>query len=281
MRRPLALVALAAAQALCGAQEAGTIEAADPSALRSLQSRIVGGTVATPGRYLWTVSLQLNGLGHFCGGTLVSSQWVVTAGHCCKGQTIDSVVLGVQNLDSADKVTRKAKRLIVHPSYNPMTMTNDICLVQLSAAVSDVPTIQLGSVRNPVGTMAECVGWGTTRFDHNAPVQTIMRQVKLPLVSYTTCTAKGSYTPVTVHTSNLCAGYAAGGKDSCQGDSGGPLFVPGSDDLADVLIGVVSWGDGCAKKKKYGVCKWASCVACAGRARTLWRLLDPSSHCGY
>ncbi len=145
---------------------------------------------------------------------------------------------------------------------NPLTLKNDICLVQLSAAVSGVPTIMLGSVRSPAGTMAECVGWGKTKFEASA-TQTIMRQVMLPIVSYSTCTAKGSYTPFAIHTSNVCAGYAAGGKDSCQGDSGGPLFVPGGDDSADLLVGVVSWGDGCAKKKKYGVCKWAYCVACS------------------
>jgi V8-like Glu-specific endopeptidase len=259
MRYLLALVALVAALALCGAQEPGTIQASNnSSSLRLLQPRIVGGTVATPGRYRWTVSLQFNPSRHFCGGTLVSPQWVVTAGHCCKDLTIGRLVLGVQDLSSANKVTRTAKRVIVHPSYNSMTLTNDICLVELNAPVSGVPAIKLALARNRSGTMAVCVGWGTTRFDQNAPTQTIMRQVMLPLVSYGTCTAKGAYAPFSIHSSNLCAGYAAGGKDSCQGDSGGPLFVSGGNDLADVLIGVVSWGDGCAKKKKYGICKLAA-----------------------
>jgi trypsin len=75
-------------------------------------------------------------------------------------------------------------------------------------------------------------------------------KVDVPLVPRAACAS--AYATSTISDRMICAGYDAGGKDSCQGDSGGPLEVRGSG-AARVLIGVVSWGEGCARKKKYGI----------------------------
>ena len=48
----------------------------------------------------------------------------------------------------------------------------------------------------------------------------------------------------------ICAGYPPGGKDACQADSGGPLLEPGviGNQTVDFLVGIVSFGVGCARK---------------------------------
>ncbi|NXK42536.1 ACRO protein, partial [Piprites chloris] len=56
-----------------------------------------------------------------------------------------------------------------------------------------------------------------------------------------------------VHPHDLCAGYPRGGIDTCQGDSGGPLVC--KDNRADYfwLVGMTSWGKGCAGAKRPGI----------------------------
>lgn len=215
------------------------------------ETRIVGGQPASAGRYKWSVSLQRKKTGHFCGGSLVTSKFVLTAAHCLDG-AIDSVVLGVQDLKaSSGRVVRRAARVVAHPKYSSLLKLNDIGLVELDTPVTTVTPMLLGVSAPAAGTVTTVVGWGSATFGGN--MQTRMRQVSVPVVSRTDCTAPGAYSKGSIHTSNLCAGFAEGVKDSCQGDSGGPLFLPVGSDLNDTQVGIVSWGSGCARPQKYGV----------------------------
>lgn len=75
---------------------------------------------------------------------------------------------------------------------------------------------------------------------------TTLRKVDVSVVSRATC--RNNYSTSAITDRMFCAGVSAGGKDSCQGDSGGPII-----NSAKVLLGVVSWGDGCARAGKPGV----------------------------
>ncbi len=107
------------------------------------------------------------------------------------------------------------------------------------------------------GSSPGVAGWGTTSFEGSA--SQVLLQVTVPIQSYATCTASGAYSESQVLDDlNICAGLTECCKDSCQGDSGGPLYSQAGG--VKRLIGVVSWGDGCAAPKKYGIYTRVSAV---------------------
>lgn len=220
---------------------------------RSAAPRIVGGVEAKPGAFPYIVSLQADGFGHFCGGSLIADRWVLTAAHCVDGG-VDSVLIGLhdrKNPSSAEKFT--VANIYVHPKSDMSTMDYDVALLELSESSSFKPVALNDaeiSISSSSPVLATTAGWGTTS-SGSSSLPSILRQVSVPLVSKADCNAKDSYNG-DITDSMLCAGYKTGGKDSCQGDSGGPLVVTQADGTP-VLAGVVSWGEGCALKNKYGV----------------------------
>ncbi|MCP4344819.1 MAG: trypsin-like serine protease [Desulfobacterales bacterium] len=226
---------------------------------RKISARIVGGEEADPGAWPWITALvkaHINSLfsGHYCGGTLIHSKWVVTAAHCtevtnCNYMTPEDVdvVLGVHDLKTDIGERIKVKTIIRHPSYDCVTLDSDIALLELERNVS-YPAIQLASGENTFeGKVAIVMGWGSTigRGGYAEKLQ----QVTVPVVSNWTCRNAFSFDEITDNM--MCAGYSEGGKDACQGDSGGPLIVSDSDIWK--LAGIISWGEGCADPDYYGV----------------------------
>ncbi|KAH7032625.1 LOW QUALITY PROTEIN: trypsin-like cysteine/serine peptidase domain-containing protein [Microdochium trichocladiopsis] len=211
---------------------------------------IVGGEAASAGDFPFIVSLSQGG-SHFCGGVLLNANTVITAAHCSVGQSASSVRVRAGSLNRNSGGTQVGvSRILVHPSYNSGTTDNDVALWRLSTAIPTSSTI--GYVTLPAqgsdpaaGSSAVTAGWGTTS-EGSGSLPTALRKVTVPVVSRATCQA--AYGASSVTTSMICAGLAAGGKDSCQGDSGGPIV-----DSSKTLIGLVSWGDGCARPNAYGV----------------------------
>jgi trypsin len=94
--------------------------------------------------------------------------------------------------------------------------------------------------------MANLHSRGTTSSGGQS-LPTNLLKVDVPVVSRSSCQA--SYGTSAVTTQMFCAGLAQGGKDSCQGDSGGPIV----NKATKVLLGAVSWGNGCAAPNAPGV----------------------------
>ena len=207
---------------------------------------IVGGEEATKGEFPFIVSLQ-DSNGHFCGGSLIAKDWVLTAAHCVADGAPDSVVIGVhdQTVNSGTETFRPAA-VIAHPSYNSDTMDYDYALIRLSGE-STFPPISLEASLPAKGESVTTAGWGVTR-EGSFTLPNILRKVSVPAVSQSACN-KAYKNKITDRM--VCAGLEQGGKDSCQGDSGGPLLRMAEGKAT--LVGVVSWGDGCARKKKYGI----------------------------
>jgi hypothetical protein len=223
-----------------------------PTPRDALEPQIVGGTTATPGEYPWMAQLKLRGR-FFCGGSLVARSWILTAAHCVSGRSASdlTVVLGdhQRSVSEGTEQTLAVSRVIVHPSYNASTLHNDLALLELASPAtltSRVATVELGSLPLP-GVMLRVIGWGAT--SEGGLTSDKLMKVGVPRVSGVDCNA--AY-PGRITSSMFCAGYPATStemKDSCQGDSGGPIFHP----VSRRQVGLVSWGDGCARPGLYGV----------------------------
>ncbi|CAF1155836.1 unnamed protein product [Rotaria sp. Silwood1] len=226
----------------------------------STHHRIVGGTQAIPHSWPWIVSVRKYG-GHICGGVLISNRHILTAAHCFPSYHPSnnkdySFAMGHHNIQEKYFVS-KAKHIIRHAAYNTNGKNiNDIALVELNQTVDfnnsrfGFICLSLKHINNdetypPIGKETWVVGWGTTQFQGH--VSQVLMQVAVPIT-----TNKGCQEKVTEPSKQICAGYDKGGKDSCQGDSGGPLVIDIGHGVFE-LIGLVSFGVGCAKFMKPGI----------------------------
>ncbi|XP_023373463.1 coagulation factor IX, partial [Otolemur garnettii] len=225
---------------------------------QSLQdvTRVVGGENAKPGQFPWQVLLS-GKIGPFCGGAIINEKWVVTAAHCVVPPVNIIVIAGEHDIEKTEPTEQKRNviRIIPHYSYNATInkYSHDIALLEL-----DKPLI-LNNYVTPI-----CIadreytniflkfgsgyvsGWG--RVFNRGRSASILQYLRVPLVDRATCLRS---TKFTIHNNMFCAGYHEGGRDSCQGDSGGPHVteVEGT----NFLTGIISWGEECAIKGKYGI----------------------------
>jgi secreted trypsin-like serine protease len=218
---------------------------------RPRPDRIVGGRDTTIDKNPWQVALlaarvPANADAQFCGGSVVARRWVLTAAHCVDGGTRPdqiAVLFGTASLRTGG--TRIAvSDIIVHPRWDPDTHDFDIALVNVTNDLSvQAITGPSSGASDPTGPIW-VTGWGTTSWGGSGT--TILQGVEVPHVSRATCNKPASYDG-SVTTNMICAGRS--GADSCQGDSGGPASTASP----RVLVGVVSWGEGCAAARKFGV----------------------------
>ncbi|XP_072262911.1 transmembrane protease serine 11C-like [Pyxicephalus adspersus] len=220
----------------------------------SVSSKIVGGTDAALGTWPWQAGLHLNG-NHRCGASLISETWLVSAAHCFNSnKDVNSwtIVLGTIKLSFGYGLS--VKTIIVHENYTSGIYENDIALVELSSPVRFTQYIRpvcLADSQTIVTDNSSCyvTGWGT--LTDGGSLAPFLQQAELRIISTSVCSNSQIYAYL-IKPSMICAGYVEGKIDSCQGDSGGPLVALQSNKRWS-LIGIVSFGYGCAIKNKPGV----------------------------
>jgi len=243
----------------------------------SAHSKIVGGQIVNR-ETTWPWIVRLPG----CGGSIITqnptgeNDWILTAAHCCEGETSMTVLVGsedrVQGGQSTDtEFVVNSISIIEHPDYNgSLGETNsagaDVCLVEVPNLTDNQP-IGCTNCWAPACIPAQdahvddkrlCYvgGWGTTSFGGSQ--STLLRDVGVHAFPQDACTSISELTGL-VKDNEFCAGVpdfngdgiTDGGKDSCQGDSGGPLVCEESGTA--VLYGIVSWGFACADPDRPGV----------------------------
>ncbi|XP_065106434.1 chymotrypsin-like elastase family member 2A [Paramisgurnus dabryanus] len=213
--------------------------------------RVVNGSEARPHSWPWQISLQILDDGswkHYCGGSIIDTNWVMTAAHCISSSRTYRVFVGKHNL-TEDEPGSKAispEKIIVHEKWIPIFvfLGNDIALIKLSEPLTLSDSVQLGCIP-PAGTVLPnnytcyVTGWGSLSTE--GPLSDTLQQALMPIVDHKTCTQPdwwGSF----VKKSMVCSG-GDGIVSACYGDSGGPLNCKNANGIWEVH-GITSFGSG-------------------------------------
>uniref|UniRef100_A0AAY5EI01 Plasminogen n=1 Tax=Electrophorus electricus TaxID=8005 RepID=A0AAY5EI01_ELEEL len=213
--------------------------------------RIVGGCVSKPHSWPWQISFRTSSGIHFCGGTLIDAQWVLTAAHCLERSKRPSaymVYLGIHTEvgKESSKQVRNLEKIILEPTGK------DIALLKLDRpAILNEKVLPVCLPEKdyvvPSGTECYVTGWGETQ---GTGGEGVLKETGFPVIENKICNSR-AYLNNRVKDHEMCAGNIEGGTDSCQGDSGGPLVCFSQNTF--LLQGVTSWGLGCANAMKPGV----------------------------
>jgi hypothetical protein len=217
--------------------------------IKSIDAKITGGANAVISDFPWQI-YYISGKS-LCGGSIIGSNWVVTAAHCTKNSTGGTtpasqmfVRVGLNNPSNVNEgKTYSVSEAIVNESYNSQTLLNDIALLRLADTINFanatpiklVTTLDAAKGAIDPGVMSWVTGWGLTNVNPEV-FPTSLQKLQLPIIS----DAQASTVWGTIPATDLMAGYLNGNKDACNGDSGGPLVVPVFGEYK--LAGIVSWG---------------------------------------
>lgn len=182
-----------------------------------------------------------------CGAAIINKNYAVSAAHCTINLPFSDITLRSGSDNRSNGILTRVSDIKIHPSYNPRNYENDVCILKVITPfryTKKVFRINLPMPGQliPEGAIAKVTGFGAQ--NENGFSDDRLRVVAVPIMSQVICN--------TIYKDNIlwnmiCAGFVEGGRDSCQGDSGGPLV------RNRVLIGIVSWGYGCARPNYPGV----------------------------
>ncbi|ERL85746.1 brachyurin [Dendroctonus ponderosae] len=215
------------------------VEPIGPAPEQQSGLRIIGGNVAARGAFPYQAALIIDNQS-FCGGSIISNQWVLTAAHCVDTAAAVQIILGAHNprstVNEPTQVRLAANGRVVHTGWETSVLQNDIALLRVASIPVGQPgisAVNLAPSNSPTyaGSTGTISGWGRTS-DASTTIANELKFVEVPIISNLICTL--SYGPL-VSSQHVCTS-GAGTRGACNGDSGGPLVVAG------VEIGIVSFG---------------------------------------
>lgn len=218
--------------------------------------KIVGGKDCKLGECPWQAVLLSEDNEPFCGGTILSRQFILTAAHCMNQTKYFKVIVGEINTLKKDgtESIHKVDKIIIHPKFVRLTYDFDIAVVKLKEAINFTDNIIPACLPEPdfaeqvLMNEKEAMVSGFGRLHERGAQSTKLMMLNVPYVSRQTCKESSKFT---ISEYMFCAGYDEEVKDACQGDSGGPHVTPYKNTY--FITGIVSWGEGCAQQGKYGV----------------------------
>lgn len=238
------------------------------------QPRIKGGLYADITAHPWQAAIFTNhrrspGERFLCGGILIGSCWVLSAAHCFQDsfpQQRLKVVLGrTYTLAPAPQEQKfEVEKYTVHKEFDDNTFDNDIALLKLKSASSSCAQESLyvrpiclpeASLQLPDWTECELSGYGKHE-ESSLYYSEQLKEAHVRLYPASRCTPQYLRNR-TVTANMLCAGDTRTGgnevnlHDACKGDSGGPLVCMKDERM--ILLGIISWGEGCGEKDLPGV----------------------------
>jgi secreted trypsin-like serine protease len=232
-------------------------QSAESSSIFTAVPQIMGGYEAPVGAYPWMTAIlhaRVSSLydAQYCGGALIASNWVLTAGHCVDGKSATDidVAVGVHDLANWNGTRIRVTRIVRHPAYVNF-YANDIALLELSSTSAQQPiTLFSGASMQGIDPTlltqrTTLLGWGLVDTATTWYYPEKLQQVNLPVIADSYC---NSAYGTTLLSSQLCAGYIVA-KDAGVGDSGGPMVL-----IVDgqwVHVGLVSYGAGCEESGGY------------------------------
>ncbi|CAG7836812.1 unnamed protein product [Allacma fusca] len=222
--------------------------------------RIVGGDESRPNSHPSIVSIQVGTEGshrHYCGGSIINENYIITAAHCATlSPSQYFIVAGEHDLFVRDvtEQTVKVEKITNHPDYSSSSNHNDISIFKITPPLNLTEAVQPANLA-PAGFEANtgilrAVGWGDLTENGDSPDR--LREVIVPYVTDALCRLEYGLINY-IYASMICAGES--GKDACQGDSGGPLehVITVGDTTVTTLVGLTSFGLGCARPRFPGV----------------------------
>ncbi|MFI2454965.1 S1 family peptidase [Streptomyces sp. NPDC019539] len=223
-----------------------------PTSATAAAPPVVGGTRAAQGEFPFMVRLSMG-----CGGSLLTQQIVLTAAHCVGSSgnnTSITATAGVVDLRSSSAIKVRSTKVLQAPGYNGDG--KDWALIKLAQPIN-LPTLKIAETTAYNNGTFTVAGWGAAR--EGGAQQRYLLKAQVPFVSDASCLQ--SY-PNLIAGEEICAGFTEGGVDTCQGDSGGPMFRRDNAG-AWIQVGIVSWGQGCARPDYPGVYTEVSTFASA------------------
>jgi secreted trypsin-like serine protease len=228
--------------ALCGAA---------PSEPTKAGLQIVGGTAYSIATVPYQAAMEY-GTGSTkylrCGATIISNFYLLTAAHCRGSTYLPYYRIRVgTNITGSNGLTYNLAKFVIHSSYSSSSQANDIAYLRTTTSITYSTNVRPASLIVAGGFTTTqpllITGWGTT--SSGGSISRVLLGAVINFVSDATC--KTQYGSTNIRPGMICA--AALGKDTCQGDSGGPMVIAGN----KTLVGITSWGYGCADPRYAGV----------------------------